>query len=166
MRKSMTSSSARKNDINEKERYQRDPALCLAIAVALCEQLGKTEVEEMQQDEKVVKALEQIAEHFDDYVGALTVHRKIWPLLASGAVAQQLGVDGAELSATAEDVLETVRTRIENGRQKADHAGKPMKELLEILAENTKKNARPPYKEMREDPPESYLHKPATQGRH
>ncbi|KAH7350233.1 hypothetical protein BKA66DRAFT_575859 [Pyrenochaeta sp. MPI-SDFR-AT-0127] len=149
--------------ISEKERYQRDPALCLAIAVELCEQSGKTEVEEMQQDKKVVQALEQIAEHFDDYIGALTVHRKIWPLLASGAVAQQLGVDDAELSAIAEDVLETVRTRIENGRQKADHEGKPIKELLEILAENTEKNARPLYKELREDPPESYLHQPATQ---
>lgn len=149
--------------INEKERYQQDPALCLAIAVELCEQSGKTEVEEMQQDKKVVKALEQIAERFDDYIGALTVHRKIWPLLASGAVAQQLGVDDAELSAIAEDVLETVRTRIENGRQKADHEGKPIKELLEMSAENTKKNARPLYKELGEDPPESYLHKPATQ---
>jgi len=149
--------------INQTEFSQRDPALCLTIALVLCEQSGKTEVEEIQEEERVVRALEQIAEHFDGYIGALIQHRKIWPLLASGVIAQQLGVDDAELCATAEDVVETVRIRLEQGRQKGDHEGTPITELLERLVENTRKNAGSLYEESHEDPPESYLHKPATE---
>ncbi|KAF1958478.1 hypothetical protein CC80DRAFT_491037 [Byssothecium circinans] len=140
-----------------------DLPLCLTIAVVLCEKQGKTSIEEIQQDEKVVRALEQITEHFPCCIGALIEQRKIWPLLATGVLAQQLGADDAKLCAAAEDVLETVRIRIEEGRQKGDHEGRPIKELLEILVENTKKNAGLYYKEARKEPPESYLHKPATE---
>lgn len=149
--------------INEKEPSQREPVLCLAIAVKLCEDEGKTDVKEVQQDERVVKALGQIVEHFDSYIESLTQNSKIWPLLASGALAEQLGVDNTKLTAAAEDVLETVRVRMEKGRQKGDHEGKPIKELLEMLAENTRKNAGDVYKEMGKEPPESYLHEPATE---
>jgi hypothetical protein len=31
---------------------------------------------------------DQIAERFDGYIGALIEHRKIWPLLARGVLAQ------------------------------------------------------------------------------
>ncbi|KAF1975252.1 hypothetical protein BU23DRAFT_634354 [Bimuria novae-zelandiae CBS 107.79] len=129
----------------------------------LCEKRGKTDLEEIKQDERVVRALEQITEHFHAYFGALIQHRKIWPLLASGIIAQQLGVDDAKLCATEEDLVETIRIRLEEGRQKADHKGKPIKELLEILVENTRKHAGPLYEGLHEDPPEGYLHKPATE---
>jgi hypothetical protein len=149
--------------INETAISQRDPALCLTIAVALCEKAGRTEVEHMQQDERVARALNQIAERFDRYIDELTRHRKIWPLLASGVLAQHLGVDDGKLTATAELAVETVRTRIEKGRQKGVHDGKPIKDLLEILAENTRKNAGSLYEEMDKVPTESYLHEPATE---
>ncbi|KAF1965895.1 hypothetical protein BU23DRAFT_664360 [Bimuria novae-zelandiae CBS 107.79] len=149
--------------INPTESSQRDPGLCLTIAVVLCEKRGKTDLEEIKQDERVVRALEQITERFHAYFGALIQHRKIWPLLASGVIAQQVGVDNAKLCATAEDLVETIRVRLEEGRQMADHEGKPIKELLEILVENTRKHACPLYEELHEDPPESYLHKPATE---
>ncbi|KAF2832875.1 hypothetical protein CC86DRAFT_364887 [Ophiobolus disseminans] len=154
----------RYNDlINQVKLCQRDPALCLTIAVVLCEQSGKADVEDIQQDKRVIKALEQVTDHFHDYIASLIQHRKIWPLLASGVVARQLGVDDAKLFAAAEDIVETVRIRIENGRQKGDHEGRPIKELLEILVKNTKKHAGSLYKESQKDPPKSYLHNPATE---
>jgi hypothetical protein len=149
--------------INEKEHPQQDPVLCLAIAIKLCEDKGKTNIEGVQQDERVIKALGQIAEHFEGYIEGLTQQRNVWPLLASGALAQHLGVDDAKLKAAAEDVVETVRVRMQEGRQKCDHEGKPIKELLEMLAENTRKNAGDHYEEMDKEPPESYLHEPATE---
>jgi hypothetical protein len=72
-------------------------------------------------------------------------------------------VDDAKLCATAEELIEVIRIRLKKGRQKANHEGKPIKELLAILVENTKKYAGPLYKEMRENRPERYLHKPATE---
>ncbi|KAJ4300932.1 hypothetical protein N0V90_003021 [Kalmusia sp. IMI 367209] len=149
--------------INRTELSQRDPALCLTIAVVLCEKRGKTDVEEVQQDERVVRALEQITDHFHGYIDALIQHRKLWPLLASGVFAQKLGVDDAKLCVTGEDIVETVRIRLQEGRQKGGYEGKPIKELLDILVENTKKNAGTLYEESCQDPPESYLHTPATE---
>ncbi|KAL1611932.1 hypothetical protein SLS60_000155 [Paraconiothyrium brasiliense] len=149
--------------INQTEASQEDIALCLNIAVVLCEKRGKTDVEDIKQDERVVRVLEQIKEKFHYCISALTQYRKIWPLLASGAIAQQLGVHDAKLCATAEDLVETVRIRMEQGRQKGSHQGRPIKELLQILVENTRKNAATLYKHAHEDPPESYLHKPATE---
>lgn len=148
--------------MNETDLCGRDPALCLTIAVVLCEKEGRTDVEEIRKDERVVRALEQITEHFHDYIDALTQHRRIWPLLASGVLAEHLGVDDATLCATAEDVVETVRIRIEQGRQKGEHEGLPIKQLLEVLVENTRKNAGTLYEENDQDPPENYLHDPAT----
>jgi hypothetical protein len=70
-------------------------------------------------------------------------------------------VDDAKLTATAKDAVQTVRTRLENGRQKGAHEGKLIKELLETLTDNTRKNAGPLYEEAREDPPKNYyLHEP------
>lgn len=148
--------------INETEVHQRDPALCLSIAVILCEKAGKYKVEEMQQDERVIKALQQISERFHSYIGALTGYHNIWPLLASGVLREHLGVDDAKLTAAAEDVLSTVRTRMTKGRQNTPNSGKPIKQLLEILADNTRKHAGPLYQEALKDPPENYLHSPAT----
>lgn len=141
----------------------RDLGLCLTIAIALCEKQGKTSIEEIKQDERVVRALDHITEHFHVYFGELINYRKIWPLLSSGVLAQRLGVDDAKLCATAEELVEAIRIRLEEGRQKANHEGKPIKELLAILVKNTEKYAGPLYKDMREDPPESYLHNPATE---
>jgi len=148
--------------IGETKSSKQDPALCLAIAVALCEKAGKTDVEDMQQDDRVTKALNQIAERFHVHINALASHRKIWPLLATGLLAQHLGVDDAKFTETADLALETVRTRMEKGRQKSEHADKPIKDLLDILAANTRKNAGPIYEELDEEPPETYLHSPAT----
>jgi hypothetical protein len=128
---------------NETEPSQRDPHLCLAIAVALCEQSGKTDMKDIQQDERVDKALEQITENFDGYIDALTQQRNIWPLLASGALASHLGVDDARLTATAWSALDTIRTRIQNGRQNAPHEGKPIAELLDILVETQRRTQVP-----------------------
>lgn len=149
--------------INSMELFRRDSGLCLTIAVALCETRGKANIEEIKQDERVVRAVKQITEHFHDNFNGLIEHRKIWPLLASGVIAERLRVDDAKLCATAEDLVETVRIRLEEGRQKADHEGKPIKELLEILVDNTRKHAVLIYEEMGEDMPESYLHNPATE---
>jgi hypothetical protein len=149
--------------INQTKLSQRDPALCLTIAVVLCEKRGETAAEEIQQDARVLRALDQIAEHFHSYIDGLIQHRKIWPLLASGVISQHLGVDDAKLCATAGDVVETVRIRLEEGRQKGKHEGRPIRELLGILVENTRKNSGTLYEEALRDPPESYLHKPATE---
>lgn len=142
---------------------KHDLARCLSIAVALCEQRGHTNLQDIKQDGRVVKALERIMENWQIYHEDLIQHRRLWPLLASGVMAQQLGVDDAKLSAIAWDIVETIRIRMEKGRQKSSYEGKSTKELLQILVENTEKNAGTLYKEMREDPPESYLHTPATE---
>jgi hypothetical protein len=149
--------------MEEENPYRRQLALCLAIAVDLCEKSGKTDIEEIQQDEKVENVLEQITEQFPDQIEPLTKQRKVWPLLDNGVIAKRLNVDNKKLSTVAKDVLETVRMRFEKGRQKCDHEGKPIKELLEMLAENTKNNGSAFYKEFGKDPPESYFHAPASE---
>lgn len=149
--------------INKAKLYPEDLALCLNIAVILCEQQGKTGVKDIIKDERVVRVLEKITECFHHCISDLIQYRRIWPLLATGVIAQQLGVQDAKLCAMAEEVVETVRIRIEEGRQKSHHEGKPIKELLGMLVDNTRKNAGPLYEEEQKEPPKSYLREPATE---
>ena len=149
--------------INQRDLSNIDPPRSFAIAVSLCERLGQTDLNEIKKDDKVIRSIEQLTEHFSIYFRSLKQYSKLWPLLASGILAQQMGIDDQKLCITAEEILETIRTRFEKGRQQGIHEGKPIKELLEILVQNTKDNAQDFYRGAGTDPPASYFHPPATE---
>lgn len=149
--------------INQTHPSGYDLARCLNIAVALCEQRGHADVQDIKQDARVVRVLEKITKCFHYCFEPLIQYRRIWPLLASGIIAQQLGVHDAKLCAMARDIVETIRIRMEKGRQKSSYKDMSTRELLQILVENAKKNEAMLYDHERQDLPESYLHEPATE---
>lgn len=138
---------------------ERDPARCLAMAVALCAEARTGDLDAVVRDERVRRALGMVGERFHACVAGVAGYGGLWPVLARGVLARQVGVDEGKLEGVAGEVVRTVRMRLEEGRRGSEYAGMTVRELLEELDANTKKYARESGKEISG----SCLRAPATE---
>ncbi|KAK7417635.1 hypothetical protein QQX98_004456 [Neonectria punicea] len=144
----------------------RSSALAKALAVAIrLASKHTSSIDEIEADENVQKALGLISTrmHANHAIEDLTRHRDNWRLLATGALARKIPVDMEKLKALGKEAVELFTERVNNGRKTHVTEKKSIRELLEVLDRNTKKNSRGFYEEMMENVPESlFILPPAT----
>ncbi|KAH6880389.1 hypothetical protein B0T10DRAFT_495339 [Thelonectria olida] len=146
-------------------RVNRSGALgdALSVAIRLASE-HTSSMQDIEADARVQEVLGLIFKrmHERQVIQYVSERRANWPLLATGALARKIPVDMAKVEALATDVLETFADRFKNGRKAHVGENKSIRELLEELERNTKKNSVDHYAEIGSPIPESLFRPPAT----
>ncbi|KAK7427335.1 hypothetical protein QQZ08_006104 [Neonectria magnoliae] len=148
------------------EAMRRSDALAKALAVAIrLASKHTSSIDEIEADANVQKALGLISTrmHANHAIEDLTHHRDNWRLLATGALARKIPVDMEKLKALGKEAVELFTERVKDGRKTHITEKKSIRELLESLDRNTRKNSRGHFEEMEQKVPESlFVLPPAT----